>query len=319
VGAEAPLLEVRGLGVRYPGVAAPALAGVDLTLARGASLGLVGESGAGKSQLALAVGGLLPAAAEQGGSVRLAGLEPRAARRAGTRVGFVFQDPQSALAPHLSVGRQLTETLHARLPIGRAAARAAALATLERVRVPEPARRLEQYPHELSGGLRQRVLIAIALLTEPALLVADEPTTALDVTVEAGILALFRALRAELGMALLLVSHDLAVVGGLCERIAVMYAGRIVEQGPAAPVLRAPRHPYTAALAAASPRLDEPVDAPAATIPGSAPLPGERQAGCAFAPRCPRAIDRCRHELPRLTGAAGTEVACHRPLGGVAP
>jgi oligopeptide/dipeptide ABC transporter ATP-binding protein len=312
VNAEAPLLEVEALTLRYADAALPAVDGVDLALARGASLGLVGESGAGKSQLALAIAGLLPRAAMRSGSVRVAG---------GARIGFVFQDPQSALTPHLRIGTQLTETLGARRRLARPAARAQALALLERVQVPEPALRLRQYPHELSGGLRQRVLIAIALATDPALLIADEPTTALDVTVAAGVLALFRRLRSELGMALLLISHDLAVVGGLCERIAVMYAGRVVESGPATRVLAQPSHPYTAALAAASPRLDGAADAPLATIPGSAPAPGERPEGCAFAPRCARAVDRCRAERPRLRTAAvpGTLVACHRPLDGSAP
>jgi peptide/nickel transport system ATP-binding protein len=312
VNAEPLLLEVEALTVGYAPGAPPVVDGVDLELARGASLGLVGESGAGKSQLALAIAGLLPRRALQSGSVRVQG---------GARVGFVFQDAQAALTPHLRIGTQLTETIVARARSARRAAAAEAVALLERVQVPEPALRLRQYPHELSGGLRQRVLIAIALATQPALLIADEPTTALDVTVEAGILALFRRLRAELGMALLLISHDLAVVGGLCERIAVLYAGRIVESGPAGRVLASPAHPYTAALAAASPRLDGPADAPLAAIPGSAPAPGERPVGCAFAPRCARAVERCRTEAPRLRAAAapGTLVACHRPLDGSAP
>jgi oligopeptide/dipeptide ABC transporter ATP-binding protein len=323
VHAEPPLLELRGLTVSYPGAAGRVVAvnGVDLVLRRARSLGLVGESGAGKSQLALAIPALLPRAATLTGSVRLAGEElvgasaarQRAVRGAG--IGFVFQDPQAALTPHLTVGTQLTETLHAHARLGRAPARAAALAMLERVRVPDPELRLRQYPHELSGGLRQRVLVAIALCAGPALLIADEPTTALDVTVEAGILELFGRLRAELSTALLLISHDLAVVAGVCDEIAVMYAGRIVEAGPAAVVLAAPAHPYTAALAAASPRLDGPSDAPLAAIPGTAPAPGERSEGCAFAPRCPRAAARCRIDPPALTAAGGGRaVACHFPL-----
>ncbi len=304
--AEPPLLEVEALAVRYAGGAA--LGGVDLRLARGERLGLVGESGAGKSQLALAIAGLLPVGATRSGAVRLA---PDA------RLALVFQDAQSALTPHLSVATQLTETLAARRGLGGAAARAAARALLERVQVPEPALRLRQYPHELSGGLRQRVLIAIALATGPTLLIADEPTTALDVTVEAGILALFRRLSDELGMALLLVSHDLAVVGGLCERIAVLYAGRIVETGPAAQVLAAPAHPYTAALAAASPRLDAPLGPPAAPTPAAAPDAAATGAGCAYAARCPRVSARCLATPPVLEATgAGTAAACFHPLAG---
>ncbi len=320
-----PLLAIRELGVAFPGARPPvvALAGVELTLARGASVGLVGESGAGKSQLALAIPGLLAPGAILSGSIRLDGEElvgatgKRLAALRGARIGFVFQDPQAALTPHLTVGTQLIETLRAHRPFAAAAARVEAIAMLERVQVPDAVRRLGQYPHELSGGLRQRVLIAIALIAGPDLLIADEPTTALDVTVAAGILALFSQLKAELGTALLLISHDLAVVAGRCDRIEVLYAGRVVESGPAAEVLAAPRHPYTAALAAATPRLDVPADAPLAAIPGSAPAPGERVQGCAFAPRCPRAVAPCTSEQPRLTaaGTSGARVACHRPLG----
>ena len=322
--AEPALLEIEELTVGFPGAAPPvcAVAGVNLALARGGSLGIVGESGAGKSQLALAIPGLLAPGAVASGSIRLAGEELMGASAArltairGARVGFVFQDPQAALTPHLRIGTQLTETVRAHRPLGAAAARQAALAMLERVQVPDPAARLQQYPHELSGGLRQRVLIAIALIAGPGLLIADEPTTALDVTVEAGILALFRRLRAELGTALLLISHDFAVVAGSCDDIAVLYAGRVVESGPAARVLAAPRHPYTAALAAATLKLDGAADGPLATIQGSAPAPGETFPGCPFAPRCPRRIERCSAERPRLAaGGGGVEVACHRPLG----
>jgi ABC-type dipeptide/oligopeptide/nickel transport system ATPase component len=230
------MLEIRALTVRFPGDerTVTAVDGVDLVLGKGRRLGLVGESGAGKTQLALAIPGLLPGGAEVSGSIRLDGEELigagatrlRAVR--GARIGFVFQDPQTALTPHLTVGTQLIETIRLHTALGRQAARAAARAMLERVQVPDPSARLAQYPHELSGGLRQRVLIAIALIAGPDVLIADEPTTALDVTVEAGILALFRELNAELGTALLLVSHDLAVVAGLCDDIAVMYAGRVV-------------------------------------------------------------------------------------------
>ena len=321
--AEAPLIELRGLAVRFPAAAGTvtAVAGVDLELAPGASLGIVGESGSGKTQLALAMAGLTAPGALLGGSVRyrgeeLVGAAPRRLRQLrGARIGFVFQDPQAALAPHLTVGTQLTEALRAHERLPRAVARARSLEMLARVQVPDPAMRLAQYPHQLSGGLRQRVLIAIALMAGPELVIADEPTTALDVTVEAGILALFASLRETLGMALVLISHDLAVVGGLCESIAVMYAGRVVESGATRAVLTAPRHPYTHALAAAVPRLEAPPAARLVTIPGAPPEPGSRAPGCAFAPRCPRAVARCTAERPELVPLATGAVACHLPLG----
>jgi oligopeptide/dipeptide ABC transporter ATP-binding protein len=327
VSAEPELLAIESLAIRYPGSVPPvaALRGVDLALAAGRRLGLVGESGAGKSQLALAIPGLLPPGALVSGQVRFRGEDLNAASPArlralrGAAIGFVFQDPQAALTPHLRIGTQLIEALRAHESVSAAAARERARRMLERVQVPDAARRLDQYPHELSGGLRQRVVIAMALIASPALIIADEPTTALDVTVEADILALFRTLTTELGTALLLISHDLAVVASLCDDIAVLYAGRIVESGSAATVLGTPAHPYTAALAAATPTLDGPADQPLAAIPGSAPAFGEESAGCAFAPRCPRAVARCRVERPLLApGPAGTRVACHYPLGGAA-
>ncbi len=321
--AEAPLLAVLGVGVSFPGARPPvrALADVELRLLAGRSLGLVGESGAGKSQLALAIPGLSAPGAVVEGSIRFCGEElinaspARLRALRGRHIGFIAQDPQAALAPHLKVGTQLTETLRSHHALDARAARAAALQMLERVQVPAPAARLGQYPHELSGGLRQRVSIAIALIASPSLLIADEPTTALDVTVEAGIRALFLKLRQELKLALVLVSHDLAVVGGLCDEILVLYAGRVVESGPAAAVLKDPRHHYTAALAAASATLEAPLGLPLATIAGSQPAPGVELAGCAFAPRCPAAAARCHAERPPLASVAagGARVACHFP------
>jgi oligopeptide/dipeptide ABC transporter ATP-binding protein len=324
--AEPPLLEVEGLSIAFAGAAGapPAVDAVSLALGRGRTLGLVGESGAGKSQLALAVPGLTPRGARVAGSIRFAGEElvgaPAATLRRlrGARIGTVFQDPTAALAPHLTVGTQLAEVLAAHGGPRGAAARRAARDMLERVRVPDAAARLGQYPHELSGGLRQRVMLAIALIGRPALVVADEPTTALDVTVEAGILELLAELVRAEGTALLLVSHDLAVVAGLCDEIAVMYAGRIVEAGPARAVLAAPGHPYTAALLGARLTLASPLDAPLAAIPGSPPGPGPRPPGCAFAPRCGRALGRCRELPPPLAARGGGRLACYAPLGGSA-
>ena len=315
-----PLLEVRGLEVRFdtPDGEVVAVDGVDATLARGECLGLVGESGSGKSQFALALTGLLAPNGRTAGRVRLDGEEllgrDEPAWRAirGRRIGFVFQDPMTALAPHLTVGTQVTETIRAHADLGRAAARERALEWLGRVRIPEPASRLDQYPHELSGGLRQRVMIAIALAAGPSLLIADEPTTALDVTVQRQVLDLFGELRRELGTALLLITHDLGVVAGLCDRVLVMYAGRVVEEAPTDRLFRAPRHPYAAGLLAAMPRLDDALGRPMALIPGTPPDLRRREPGCAFRPRCAYAIDACGRGPELRTDAEG-RVACHRP------
>lgn len=322
----ATLLAIEALGVRFatPDGDVVAVEDASFAVSRGECVGIVGESGSGKTQLALAAAGLLDANASVRGSVRLDGRELLGADERtwrtvrGRRIGFVFQDPMTALAPHLSIGTQLVETIRAHADVSRAAARARALALLGRVRVPDPALRLRQFPHELSGGLRQRAMIAVALAAEPDLLVADEPTTALDVTVQRQILDLFRELRAELGTALVLITHDLGVVAGLCDRVLVMYAGRIVEAGAASDVFARPRHPYTAALLAASPRLDTPLDVPLATIPGAPPDARRRPSGCAFRPRCARAVEVCG-SVPSATQRHGSLAACHRPLDGDPP
>jgi oligopeptide transport system ATP-binding protein len=318
-----PLLSVRGLHVEFatPDGVAIAVDGIDLDLGAGECLGIVGESGSGKSQLVLAMLGLLAANGRARGSVRLRDREllgvPERDLQAvrGRGMGLVFQDPMTALAPHLTVGTQVEEAVRAHGRFGRSEARDRAMSMLRRVRLPDPEIRYRQYPHELSGGLRQRVMIAIALAAGPDVLVADEPTTALDVTVQRQILDLFRELRRELGMALVLITHDLGVVAGLCDRVVVMYAGRIVESGDTAAVFASPAHPYTAGLLAASPRLDTPVDAPMPVIPGQPPDARRRGAGCAFAPRCERRGPECESrpvlEQPPDTGR---QHACHRPL-----
>jgi oligopeptide/dipeptide ABC transporter ATP-binding protein len=221
----------------------------------------------------------------------------------------------TSLTPHLKIGAQLAEVLVHHRGSSWAAAEQAALHALERVRVPEARRRLKQYPHELSGGMRQRVMISMSLLCEPALLIADEPTSALDVTVQAQIVELLRGLRLDSDLSIVLVSHDLGVVAGLADRVAVMYAGRIVESASTADLLRGPRHPYTAALLECVPNLREPRRVRMPSLPGQAPLPTEALGGCAFAARCPQASERCRAERPELEATQpARELACHHPI-----
>jgi oligopeptide transport system ATP-binding protein len=231
-------------------------------------------------------------------------------------MGFVFQDSIGSLTPHLRIGEQLVESLQAHRAVGRRQALAESRRMLDRVRVPDAAKRLSQYPHELSGGTRQRVAIAAALMPRPRLLIADEPTTALDVTVQAQVVELFRELRRELGMTLVIVTHDLGVVAGLAGRVVVMYAGSIVEEAATSRLFECPGHPYTAGLLAALPRLDDPVGQPMRTIAGAPPRPGPLPPGCAFAPRCAHHSELCQRQVPDLvTGRAG-RLACHHPLVG---
>jgi len=314
----APALELRDLAVRFTAHGGPlvAVAGVSLRVAPGECVGIIGESGAGKSQALLAPFRLTASEARVGGTARLAGEDLLAKSEAdldrvrGARAGFVFQDPMSSLTPHRTVGAQIVEVLECHGRAHGAAARVRALELLEQVRIDDAARRLDQYPHELSGGQRQRGAIAIAIACDPPLLIADEPTTALDVTVQAGILELLAALKRERHMAIVLVSHDFGVVARLADRILVMYAGCVVEEGIAATLVAAPRHPYTAALLECLPRLDDPPGAPWRAIPGQPPDPRALPAGCAFHPRCPRAAERCRVSQPQLDGG----VACHFPV-----
>ena len=319
-----PLLEVHALSLAYRGERGrvTVLQDIGLTLEAGETLGVVGESGSGKSQLALALMGLLPAHAELAGRLRFEGqdllaLDARARRRLrGARMGLVFQDPMTSLNPHLKLGLQLAEVLEVHRGATRKDALAEAASMLDAVRVPEPRRRLGQYPHELSGGQRQRVMIAMMLLAKPALLIADEPTTALDVTVQAELLRLLAELRRDFGLSLLLISHDLGVIGALADRVLVLHAGQQMEQGPRERMLDAPAHPYTQALLACRPRLDSPLylaaGQPLPGIAGVPQRPSQRGAGCSFAPRCPLAVPGCESPQPLREIAPDHRVACHR-------
>jgi oligopeptide transport system ATP-binding protein len=320
--ASAPTLSTEGLEVRYGrnGSVIHAVRGVSLEIAPGECLGVVGESGSGKTQLFLAVMGLLAKNARTAGSVRFEGEEilggaPAALNRVrGSKLTMIFQDPMTALTPHVKIGVQLAEVLVCHAGASWREAEQRALETLERVRVPEPERRLRQYPHELSGGMRQRVMIGMSLLCEPSLLIADEPTSALDVTVQAQIVELLRALRAGSGLSLALLSHDFGVVAQLADRIVVMYAGRIVESASSRELMQSARHPYTALLMQCVPNLHSTRLERMPYIPGQAPSAAQPDVGCAFAPRCPRASDLCREQRPRLLGVAGSaQVACHHP------
>ncbi len=314
------LLEITSLTVDFDGPRRiRAVDHVELTVERQSCVAIVGESGSGKSQLLLACTGLLAANGRASGSVRFDGIEllgagDPAAQIRGRGIGFVFQDAAGSLTPHRRVGDQLAEAGAVATGGTRRAALAEAERMLERVRLPDARRQLARYPHELSGGMRQRVAIAAALMPRPRLLFADEPTTALDVTVQAEIMLLLDDLCRELGMAMLLVTHDLGVVAGLADHIAVMYAGRIVESSDAARFLSGPGHPYSAGLLAAVPSLDDPPGVEFRTITGTPPRPGTVLPGCRFEPRCARAQERCRHEDPPLVAQEAIRLACHYPL-----
>lgn len=305
---EAPLLAVKDLSICFasPAGPIPAVTDVSLTLGRGETLGLVGESGSGKSTLALSLAGLLPAHVTRipDGTVRLdgqnlIGLDERAMQAIrGASIGFIFQDPMTSLNPTTTIGRQIEEPflIHGRM--GRKAARDEALALLSRVGIPDPKSRVDQYPFEMSGGQRQRVMIAIALACRPRLLIADEPTTALDVTIQAQILDLIRALSEEEGMAVLLITHDLGVAARMCDRVGVMYAGQLVETGPVEEVFYRSAMPYARGLLEAIPRMTDAREGDFRTIPGQPPSPLSLPRGCRFAPRCPKARDICRTQAP---------------------
>ncbi len=318
-----PLLEIEDLHVDFPSQAAVmrAVEGVSLTLDEGDVLGIVGESGSGKSVSMLALMGLIAwpgrvrakRLAFSGRDLqRVSDRERRAL--VGKDVAMIFQDPTTSLNPCFTIGFQLAETLRLHLKLDRDAARRRAIELLEQVGIPAAARRLNDFPHQMSGGMNQRVMIAMAIACNPRLLIADEPTTALDVTIQAQILDLLRALQRERGMALILVTHNMGVVAEMARRVAVMYAGQIVEERGADALFAAPEHPYTAALLAAMPERST-VDERLTTIPGVVPGLYDRPQGCLFAPRCTYATGHCRAHRPELRNWAGGRVRCHYPLG----
>ncbi|MEU9958552.1 ABC transporter ATP-binding protein [Streptomyces sp. NPDC050982] len=321
---DAPLLDVQDLTVDVlsrSGGGQRVVHGVSFTLHEEETLALIGESGSGKSISAMAVMGLLPATtARVGGSARHRGTDllalPEDQFRAlrGKRIAMVFQDALSALNPTLTVGFQIAETIRAHEGVGRREARARAVELMARVRIPDPARRYRDHPHQFSGGMRQRIMIAMAVALGPDVLIADEPTTALDVTVQAQIMELLAELREETRSALLLITHDLGLAAGTADRVAIMYAGRILEQAPVQELYERPAHPYTRGLLAAVPRLDGDTD-DLTPIPGSPPGPGLLPSGCAFHPRCPEVGESCATQEPMLLPAPPARlVACHYPL-----
>jgi oligopeptide/dipeptide ABC transporter ATP-binding protein len=315
-----PLLSVRGLASEFAGEQSVvrAVDGVSFDLQRGEVLGVVGESGSGKSVTALSILGLLPRPHGRivGGSVRFDGQElvglPEAQLRRlrGARIAMIFQDPMSSLNPYLKVGEQLGEVCELHLGFNRQRARARVVELLERVQIPDAARRADQYPHELSGGMRQRAMIAMGLCCQPDLLIADEPTTALDVTIQAQILDLLLELRKEQGLSILLITHDLGVVNGTCDRVLVMYAGRIVESAPAKALFTAPHHPYARALLDSVPRTSGSERQKLTTLPG---LPPRLDLGpfrsCSFAPRCAHVRDACLSAEPALRATTPDRLA----------
>ena len=312
-GSSPSVLDIRNLNVRFATAdgEVAAVSDLSLSLGKGECLGIVGESGSGKSQTFLAALGLLASNGRATGEVMLGSLnlltvgEKALNSVRGDKLTMIFQDPMTSLTPHMKVGRQLTEVLVRHRGLTAPTARDQAIAVLRRVQIPEPERRFDMYPFELSGGLRQRVMIAMALLCEPELIIADEPTTALDVTVQAQILDLIRRAKDELNTAVILITHDLGVVAGLADRVGVMYAGRMVEVGDVRQIFNAPRHPYTKGLLACTPRHDDATGGALPTIAGQPPNLQHLPTGCAFHPRCASVMDRCRRERPPLRPASG--------------
>ena len=314
----APLLEVKNLRVEFPTRRGTLLAldDINFEIAPGEVLGVVGESGAGKSLTGAAIIGLLePPGRIAGGEIRLDGQRidnlPYEQMRAirGRRIGAIFQDPLTSLNPLYTIGRQLTETILTHLPVSAEEARQRAIRLLQETGIPAAEERLEQYPHQFSGGMRQRVVIALALAAEPELIVADEPTTALDVSIQAQIISLLKRLCKQHGAAVMLVTHDMGVIAETCDRVAVMYAGRICEIGPVHEVIHHPSHPYTRGLMGSIPAMDDTRER-LLQIDGAMPRLNAIPAGCAFNPRCPQVMDRCRRDRPELIDAGHTRAAC---------
>ena len=314
----APLLQVRNLRVEFNTRrgSLTAIDDVSFDIAQGEVLGVVGESGAGKSLTGMAIIGLLePPGRVAAGEILLEGeridnLSPEAMRRIrGRRIGAIFQDPLTSLNPLYTIGRQIIETIQTHLAMSHDEARKRAIALLAEVGIPAPERRIDHYPHQFSGGMRQRVVIALALCANPKLIIADEPTTALDVSIQAQIITLLKKLCRENGTAVMLVTHDMGVIAETADRVAVMYAGRIVEIGPVQDVIHDPQHPYTVGLMGSIPAVGQETER-LPQIEGSMPRLNAIPAGCPFNPRCPRAFDRCRVERPVLTPAGKSQAAC---------
>ncbi|MFP4512827.1 MAG: ABC transporter ATP-binding protein [Acidimicrobiales bacterium] len=311
------LLEIENLRIAFPTRSGPVygVKGVTMNVGTNERLGVVGESGSGKSVTALAALGLVqPPGQVVGGTVRWQGkdvLDPKVAQSLrGREIAMIFQDPMASLNPLMTVQGQICEVLEHRLGMDRNAARARAVELLELVGIPFPRERLRQYPYEFSGGMRQRVMISIALAAEPKLLIADEPTTALDVTIQAQILELLSDLSKELGVSVMMITHDLGVVAEFCDRVQVMYAGRVVERSPVEPLFSDPSHPYSAGLIASSPRVDTDLEE-LVSIPGDPPSHADEHAGCPFHPRCPESDDECRRTPPPLVEVSPRRwVAC---------
>ena len=322
-----PLLEVRNLRVEFNTRRGTLVAidDVSFDIAPGEVLGVVGESGAGKSITGTAIIGLLePPGRIAGGEILLEGLRidnlpaEEMRRIRGRRIGAIFQDPLTSLNPLYTIGQQIIETIQTHLPMNAAQARARAIELLAEVGIPAPERRIDHYPHQFSGGMRQRVVIALALCANPKLIIADEPTTALDVSIQAQIITLLKRLCRDNGTAVMLVTHDMGVIAETADRVAVMYAGRIVEIGPVQEVIHNPQHPYTAGLMASIPALGQEV-ARLSQIEGSMPRLNAIPAGCAFNPRCPRVFGRCKVERPILLPAGKSRAACWLHAAGSAP
>ena len=319
------LLEIKDLNIRFGTTDGEvrAVNGIDLSLARGETLGVVGESGSGKSQLAFSIMGLLARNGRASGSIRFDGEEILNApvtllnKIRARRIAMVFQDPMTSLNPYMRVSDQMAEVLMLHMGMGKAQAVAESVRMLDAVKIPDAKGRIRLFPHEFSGGMRQRVMIAMSLLCRPELLIADEPTTALDVTVQAQIMELLADLQREFGMAMILITHDLGVVAGSCQRVVVMYGGRMMEKAPVDPIFAAPSHPYTQGLLAAIPRVDKRDEALSA-IPGSPPNMTSPPPGCPFAPRCGFEMAICREAMPPLLPfGSGRARACHSPIANV--